>query len=165
MILIDTIYIPDSIFWVMYFALYWQVLNLFYAGHMESGNLLVITSSFDPLSPNNLNRLLYILFVYTIGQTVIIVMFNVNQFYTGIMIIINIALNASIPVSLVISEVYLNFRFSGSPFRSKSYEKVTGTNYDERRITQQTNRIHGDHAVRVTSTELTALNIHGNFIR
>jgi hypothetical protein len=37
----------------------------------------------------------------------------------------NLSVNASIPLTLLISEIYLNFKFSGSPFRSKTYEKKT----------------------------------------
>ena len=36
------------------------------------------------------------------------------------------SLNALIPLSLIVSEIYLNIRFSGSPFRSKNFEKKTG---------------------------------------
>jgi hypothetical protein len=35
----DTIYIPDAIFWVMYVTLYWKVIQLFYSGRIQSGNL------------------------------------------------------------------------------------------------------------------------------
>ena len=123
-ILIDTLYIPDAIFWVMYVALYYQVLKLFYAGHMRSGNL-IDSGRFNPASNKNMNRLISILFFYTICQTVIIVLFNVKYMPYFEYVLINIITNASLPISLVISECYLNFRFSGSPFRSRSFEKIT----------------------------------------
>lgn len=36
---LNTIYVPDAIFVVIYATLYWKVIQFYYEAHMQSGNL------------------------------------------------------------------------------------------------------------------------------
>ncbi|CAD8070812.1 unnamed protein product [Paramecium sonneborni] len=120
-IFFQTIYIPDAIFFVIYFSLFWQFLIMMHHGRIKTGSISVGKRNWNPEQANSKVRL--ILYLYIISQGIVIWQFLAQELSPKAIMICDIAVNASVPIIVVIMVLYLNIKFSGSPFVSNSYER------------------------------------------
>ncbi|CAD8204671.1 unnamed protein product [Paramecium octaurelia] len=120
-IFFQTIYVPDAIFFVIYFSLFWQFLIMMHHGRIKTGSILVGKRNWNPEQANSKVRL--ILYLYIIGQATVIWLFMAQGLSPKAIMICDIAVNASVPIIVIIMVLYLNIKFSGSPFVSNRYEK------------------------------------------
>ncbi|CAD8188787.1 unnamed protein product [Paramecium pentaurelia] len=120
-IFFQTIYVPDAIFFVIYFSLFWQFLIMMHHGRIRTGSIQVGKRNWNPEQANSKVRL--ILYLYIIGQAIVIWQFMAQELSPKAIMICDIAVNASVPIIVVIMVLYLNIKFSGSPFVSNKYEK------------------------------------------
>jgi hypothetical protein len=130
-ILLDTVYVPDALFCMVYLSLYWYLLILCEKGYMKSGDFLYHNKGFDPSA--HTAKIKTFMIIYLILQTVFVLIYNVTSLISQVLfIILDIGINASIPFTLILAQVYLNIKFSGSISKSSQYEMRT------RRINQLT---------------------------
>ncbi|CAD8098992.1 unnamed protein product [Paramecium primaurelia] len=120
-IFFQTIYVPDAIFFVIYFSLFWQFLIMMHHGRIKTGSILVGKRNWNPEQANSKVRL--ILYLYIIGQAIVIWQFMAQGLSPKAIMICDIVVNASVPIIVIIMVLYLNIKFSGSPFVSNRYEK------------------------------------------
>ncbi|CAD8170357.1 unnamed protein product [Paramecium octaurelia] len=120
-IFFQTIYVPDAIFFVIYFSLFWQFLIMMHHGRIKTGSIDIGKRNWNPEQGNSKVRL--ILYLYIIGQAIVIWQFMAQELSPKAIMICDIAVNASVPIIVIIMVLYLNIKFSGSPFVSNRYEK------------------------------------------
>ncbi|CAK78253.1 unnamed protein product (macronuclear) [Paramecium tetraurelia] len=119
--LLNTIYVPDGLFWIVYQSLFWTVVCLHYDSHLHIGQLDEL-----PYNPNMLIHLMKDIFIiYGIAQLIVVLLYNFDYAKAEMLFYINIVINLSIPVQFIITSLYLQYKYSGSPFKSSKQENIS----------------------------------------
>ncbi|CAD8077968.1 unnamed protein product [Paramecium sonneborni] len=118
---LNTIYVPDGLFWIVYQSLFWTVICLYYDSHLHVGQLEEL-----PFNPNTLIHIMKDIFlVYGIAQLIVVLLYNFEQIQAEVLFYINIVINLSIPVQFIVTSLYLQYKYSGSPFKSSKQENIS----------------------------------------
>ncbi|CAD8155868.1 unnamed protein product [Paramecium pentaurelia] len=119
--LLNTIYIPDGLFWIVYQSLFWTVVCLHYDSHLHIGQQDEL-----PYNPNMLIHVMKDIFlIYGIAQLIVVLLYNFDYIEAQVLFYINIVINLSIPVQFIITSLYLQYKYSGSPFKSSKQENIS----------------------------------------
>lgn len=86
--------------------------------------IYIITLGKKNWNPQSANaKVRFLLYLYMIFQGIVIWYFFVRDSPPKIFMIFDIVVNASVPLIVLIMILYMNVKFSGSPFVSNRYEK------------------------------------------
>ncbi|CAD8077247.1 unnamed protein product [Paramecium sonneborni] len=119
--LLNTIYVPDGLFWIVYQSLFWTVICQHYDSHLQIGQ-----GDELPYNPNTLiHAMKDVLLVYGIAQLIVVLLYNFDYILAGVLFYINIVINVSIPIQFMITSFYLQCKYRGSPFKSSKQENIS----------------------------------------